>query len=203
MMSLSEKYNKEAIKKMKEKFGYKNDLAVPKIKKVVVNTSFGRLVGGLGKGDAEKIYKPILEDLSLIAGQKPVLTNAKKSISSFKLREGVPIGAKVTLRGKKMNDLLDRLIHIVLPRTRDFAGLEPKSVDIGGNLTLGIKEQIVFPEVSAENVRKIFGLEITTVTNAKTKEEALELFRVLGFPMKKDLSDPPRAGSLEISSPST
>ncbi len=185
-MSLLEKYNKEAIGKMKEKFGYKNNLQVPKIKKVVVNTSFGRVVAGLGKGDAEKIYKPILEDLSLIAGQMPVLTNAKKSISTFKLREGTPIGAKITLRGKKMNDFLDRLIHIVLPRTRDFAGLEPNSIDKGGNLNIGIKEQIVFPEVSAENVRKIFGLEITIVTSAKTKEEALGLFRTLGFPMKKD-----------------
>jgi len=194
MMSLLEKYNKEAIGKMKEKFGYKNNLQVPKIKKVVINTCFGRVVAGLGKGDAEKVYKPILEDLSLIAGQMPILTNAKKSISTFKLREGTPIGAKVTLRGKKMNDFLDRLIHIVLPRTRDFAGLEPNSIDKGGNLNIGIKEQIVFPEVSAENVRKIFGLEITTVTSAKTKEEALELFRALGFPMKKDLSDSASGG---------
>ncbi|MBU3918773.1 50S ribosomal protein L5 [Patescibacteria group bacterium] len=194
MMSLLEKYNKEAIAKMKEKFGFKNDLEVPKIKKVVINTSFGRLVAGLGKGDAEKIYKPMIEDLSLIAGQRPVLTDAKKSISTFKLRQGTPIGAKVTLRGTKMNDFLDRLINIVLPRTRDFAGIEPKSIDGGGNLNIGIKEQIVFPEVSAENVRKIFGLEVTITTSAKTKEEALELFRVLGFPIKKDLSDSASGG---------
>lgn len=186
MMNLAEKYNKEAIKKMKEKFGYNNDFAVPKIKKVIVNTSFGRLTSGLTKSEAEKVYKPIIEDIALIAGQRPVITKAKKSISSFKLREGMPVGAKVTLRGKKMNDLLDRLIHIVLPRTRDFTGLEPKTVDREGNLTIGMKEQIVFPEVSAENVRKIFGLEITTVTSAKTREEALELFRSLGFPIKKD-----------------
>jgi len=186
MMNLAEKYNKEVIKKMKEKFGYNNNFAVPKIKKVVVNTSFGRLTSDLSKSETEKVYKPIIEDLALISGQRPVITKAKKSISSFKLRQGMPVGAKVTLRGKKMNDLLDRLIHIVLPRTRDFAGLEPKTVDREGNLTIGIKEQIVFPEVSAENVRKIFGLEITTVTNAKTREEALELFRSLGFPIKKD-----------------
>jgi len=186
MMNLVEKYNKEVIKKMKEKFGYTNDLAVPKIQKVVLNTSFGRLTSGSTKSESEKIYSPIVEDLALIAGQRPVITEAKKSISAFKLREGMPVGAKVTLRGKKMNDLLGRLIHIVLPRTRDFVGLEPKTVDREGNLSIGIKEQIVFPEVSAENVRKIFGLEITVVTNAKTKEEGLELFRSLGFPIKKD-----------------
>ncbi len=185
MLNLSEKYKKEALQKMKEKFGYKNDLAVPKIKKVIINTGFGRLVGGLGRGEAEKVYKPILEDLALIAGQRPLLTKAKKSISSFKLRQGMPVGAKITLRGKKMNDLLDRLIHIVLPRTRDFAGLEPKAVDQEGNLSIGIREQIVFPEVSAENVGRIFGLELTVVTDAKNREQAIELFKSLGFPLKR------------------
>jgi len=171
---------------MMEKFGYKNPLAVPYIEKVVVNTSFGRLVSGKSRQEAEKASKGILEDLSLMTGQRPILTEAKKSISSFKLRKGTPIGAKVTLRKQKMYDFLERLIHIVLPRVRDFAGLEPGSVDKEGNLTIGIKEHIVFPEVSAEKMKTIFGLEITVVTNAKNKSEGLELFRLLGFPIKSN-----------------
>jgi len=185
MLRLKEKYNKEVIKDLKEKLGFKNDLAVPKIQKVIINTSFGRLVSGLSKNDAEKVYTPIIEDLALIVGQRPVITVAKKSISTFKLRQGMPIGAKATLRGAKMNDMVDRLIHIVLPRTRDFEGIDLKSVDHEGNLTIGVKEHIVFPEVSTEKIRKIFGLEITIVTSAQSKEHAIELFRSLGFPLKK------------------
>jgi large subunit ribosomal protein L5 len=190
MIPLKEKYNKEAIPNLKKEFGYKNNLAAPKIEKVVINTSFGRLVAGESGKESEKIYNSITEDLALITGQKPVLTQARKSISSFKIREGMIIGAKVTLRGKKMYDMLDRLIHIVLPRTRDFVGLDPKIIDEKGNLTLGLKEQIVFPEVDAENVRKIFGLEITIVTNSKNREEAKSLFKYLGFPLKQSLSEP-------------
>jgi len=186
MLRLKEKYTKEAIPQMRERFGYKNTLAVPRIEKVVINTSFGRLVTGKSKQETEKEYKGILDALALIAGQKPVLTKAKKSISGFKLRQGMPVGAKVTLRGQKMYDLLDRLIHIVLPRTRDFAGLEPSSVDKEGNLTIGIKEHIVFPEISAEHIKRIFGLELTVATNAKTRKEGLELFKSLGFPLKKN-----------------
>ena len=171
---------------MMEKLGYKNPLAVPKIEKVVVNTSFGRLIAGKGKQESAKLYEEILKDLALICGQRPVLANARKSISGFKLRQGMPVGANVTLRGQKMYDLLERLIHIVLPRTRDFAGIEPSSVDKEGNLTVGIKEHIVFPEVGAEDVKRIFGLEVTVVTNAKTREEGIQLFRLLGFPIKKD-----------------
>jgi large subunit ribosomal protein L5 len=186
MLRLKEKYKKKAVPAMMEKFGYKNTLAVPQIEKVVINTSFGRLVAGKSKQETEKEYKGILDTLALIAGQKPILTKAKKSISGFKLRKGMPVGANVTLRRQKMYDLLDRLIHIVLPRTRDFSGLEPSSVDKEGNLTIGIKEHIVFPEVSAEDAKRIFGLELTIVTDAKTREEGLELFKSLGFPIKSD-----------------
>ncbi len=174
---------------MKEKFGYKSALAVPRFEKVIVNTSFGRLVAGKTRQESEKIYKDILEDLALLTGQKPILTLAKNSISSFKIREGAPIGAKVTLRKKMMNDFLERLINLVLPRTRDFAGINPKSIDREGNLTIGIKEHIIFPEVSDESVRRVFGLEVTVITNAKNREENLELFKLLGFPIKKSLSE--------------
>ncbi|MEA3452876.1 MAG: 50S ribosomal protein L5 [Patescibacteria group bacterium] len=186
MIGLKEKYNKEAMPAMREKFGYKSNMAVPSIKKVVVNTGFGRLISGKSGKDSEKIYSEILDALVLIVGQKPVLTNSKKSIAGFKLRDGIPVGAKITLRGQKMYDLLERLIFIVLPRTRDFAGLEPTAIDKEGNLTIGIKEHIIFPEIHPEKVRKIFGLEITVVNDAKTKEEGLELFRLLGFPIKKN-----------------
>lgn len=189
MINLKEKYIKEVIPAMKEKFGYKSALAVPRIKKVVINTSFGRLVAGKTKQESEKIYKDILEDLALLTGQKPILTLAKNSISSFKIREGAPIGAKITLRKKMMNDFLERLINLVLPRTRDFAGISPKSIDREGNLTIGIKEHIIFPEVSDEGTRRIFGLEVTVITNARNREENLELFKLLGFPIKKSLSE--------------
>ena len=186
MLRLKEKYEKKAVPMMIEKFGYKNDLAVTKFKKVVINTGFGRLVASKSKQEAEKEQKAILDALALVTGQKPVLTKAKKSISGFKLREGMNVGAKVTLRKQKMYDFLDRLVHIVFPRTRDFAGLEPSSVDKEGNLTIGIKEHVVFPEVSAEDAKRIFGLELTILTNSKTREEGLELFKSLEFPIKKD-----------------
>ena len=179
MDDLKQKYIKEVIPAMKEKFGYKNDLAVAAIKKVVVNTGIGSAVLR-----DEKIQETILKDLALITGQKPVPTLARKAISSFKTRKGMVVGFKITLRGKRMFDFLSRLINTTLPRSRDFRGLEPKSVDNGGNLNIGIKEHIIFPEVSSEEVRRIFGMEITVVTNAKKREEALELFRLLGFPLK-------------------
>jgi len=185
MIGLLEKYQKEAIVKLKEKFGYKNNLAVPKITKAVINTGFGRQVSAKSGEDLKKFIEAVLADLTLISGQRAVKTKAKKSIASFKVREGMIMGAKVTLRGKRMRDFLERLIHIVLPRTRDFRGLNLKSIDKEGNLTLAIKEHIAFPEIMPEKVRDIFGLEITVVTNARSKEEGLELFRLLGFPMKK------------------
>jgi len=184
MLRLKEKYKKEVIPAMQEKFGYKNVMAVPKIEKVVVNTGIGRLVIGKTSEEQKKIYNQILGDLSLICAQKPVLTKAKKSVSGFKLREGMLIGAKVTLRGKRMYDFLERVIHIALPRVRDFRGIDLKCFDKNGNLTIPIKEQTVFPEVSPEKTRILFGLEITVVTSAKKRKEGIELLRLLGFPIK-------------------
>lgn len=181
MSDFKEKYIKEVVAKMKEKFGYKNDLAVAAIEKVIVNTG----IGSKGLGD-KKDQEMISRDLGLITGQKPIPTLAKKAVSAFKVRQGMIIGLKVTLRGRRMFDFLSRLINVVIPRIRDFRGLELKSVDNGGNLTIGIKEHIIFPEISSEEVRRIFGMEITVVTNAKKREEAVELFRLLGFPIKKD-----------------
>jgi len=184
ILKLKEKYKKEVIPDMMEKFGCKNKMAVPKIEKVVVNTGFGRLVAGKTSDEQKKIQDAIFEDLTLICGQRPILTRAKKSISSFKIREGMTIGVKTTLRGKRMNDFLERLIHIVLPRSRDFRGIESKSFDKKRNLTIGIREHIAFPEISPEKAKDIFGLEITVVTTAKTREEGLEMLRLLGFPLK-------------------
>lgn len=175
---IKEKYYKEVIPLMKKKFGYRNDLAVPKIEKVIINS-------GIGKYRQDpKALEEIEQALMMISGQKPVKTLAKKAISAFKIKKGMNIGLMVTLRRKKMYDFLDRLINLVLPRIRDFHGLEPKSVDNSGNLTIGIKEHIVFPEISHEDVHHIFGLEVTVVTTAKTKEEGLELLKLIGFPIK-------------------
>ena len=184
MLSLKEKYQKEVIPQMIENFGYKNALACPKIEKVIINTGFGREIADKTPEEQKRVTEAILKDLSLVSGQKPILTKAKKSISSFKIREGLPIGAKVTLRGKKMDDFLMRLIHIALPRSRDFRGIAPAALDKKGNLTIGIKEHICFPEISPEEVKNIFGLEVTVVTTAKTREEGLELLKLLGFPLK-------------------
>jgi len=184
-ISIKEKYKKNVLPKMKEKFGYQNVMAIPRIKKVVVNTGFGRIIGPKTKDEARKFNEYILSNISAVTGQKPVLTTARKSISSFKLREGSIIGAKVTLRGKKMYDFLEKLINIVLPRSRDFQGVTTKSVDDNGNLNLGIKEHIAFPEISPEKSPIILGLEITIATDAKSKEEGIELLKLLDFPFKK------------------
>jgi large subunit ribosomal protein L5 len=184
MIHLKEKFEKEVIPKMMERFGYKNKMAVPKIEKVIINTGFGRLISGKTSKESEVIVNGILEDLSLISGQKPVLRLAKKSISGFKIHKGMPIGAMVTLRKKRMYDFLERLIHIALPRSRDFKGIDVSSFDKKGNLTIGIKEQISFPEILPERTKIIFGLEVTVVTNAKTREEGIELLKFLGFPIK-------------------
>ena len=185
-MNLKEKYTKEAVPKMMEKFGYKNKMAVPKIDKVVVNTSFGRLISGKSSDEQKKIHKSILDDLSTICGQRLVLTKAKKSIAGFKIRDGMAVGAMVTLRGRKMNDFLERLIHIDLPRTRDFRGIELKSFDKSGNLTIAVKEHIIFPEILPEQAKIIFGFEITVATTAKIREQGIELLRLMGFPIKKN-----------------
>jgi large subunit ribosomal protein L5 len=184
MEKLQEKFKKEVIPAMMQKFGYKNPMAVPSIKKVVLNSSFGKEVVGKSASDREKIQNLITQDLSLIAGQKTNLTKSKKSISGFKLRENLEIGAVVTLRKTKMWDFLERLIYLSLPRSKDFKGIDPKSIDKNGNLSLGFKEHISFPEIFTEKEKTIFGLEITVVTNAKNKEEGLELYKLLGFPMK-------------------
>jgi large subunit ribosomal protein L5 len=184
-MRLKEKYQKEVIPEMMKRFNYESKMAVPKIEKVVVNVGFGKMVSSKLPQERQKIIDAIVNDLSLICAQKPALTKAKKTISGFKVREGEIIGAKVTLRKQRMYDFLERLIHIALPRSRDFQGISISSFDEKGNLTIGIREHIAFPEVSPEKVKFIFPFEITIVTNAKSREEAIALFELLGFPIKK------------------
>mgnify|MGYP001563284286 CR=1 FL=1 len=176
---LQEKYKKEAVPAMQARFGLKNKMAAPRILKVTLNS-------GIGKWRQEqKVIDEIEKDMTIIAGQKAVFTLAKKAISSFKTRIGQPLGLRVTLRGRRMYDFLDHLISLALPRTRDFRGLAKKSVDSEGNLNIGIKEQIVFPEISHENVKTIFGFEVAVTTSAKNQEEGIELFKLLGFPIEK------------------
>ena len=185
MLRLREKYQKEVIPVLKKEFHYKNDLAVPAIEKVVVNTSFGRKIGA-EKGDRQKKMMAAIErDLSLITGQKPALRKAKKSIAGFHLREGMPVGFQVTLRGRRMYDFLERIIYLTFPRTRDFRGITEKSLDKQGNLTLGFAEQLVFPEMSAEEERGAFGLAVTVVTTTKDREKAKRLLSLIGFPFEK------------------
>lgn len=178
MNRLKEKYVKEAVSAMKEKFGYKNDLAAPQIEKVVVNTGFNP-----GLKD-EKNQQAMAQDLAMLTGQKPSLRQARQAIAGFKIRKGMPVGLAATLRGTRMYDFLDRLISIALPRSRDFRGLPEKNIDKNGNLNIGVKEQIIFPEISAESSRGIFGLQIVVKTTAKNHEEGLTLFKLLGFPIR-------------------
>ncbi len=185
MINLKKKYIEKVIPEMIKKFGYKNVMAVPKIEKVIINTGFGRRISGKTSDEQKKIQKSIINDLGLITGQTCILTKAKKSISGFKLREGTAVGAKVTLRRKRMHDFLDRIIHVVFPRGRDFQGISIKSIDESGNLTFAIKEHITFPEIEPEKAKNIFGLEVSVVTTTKNKEQGLELLRLLGFPIKK------------------
>jgi large subunit ribosomal protein L5 len=185
MFNLKEKYQKEIIFAMMNKFGYKNKMAVPKIEKTIINTGFGKIISGKTSDEQKKIQEAVLNDLGLITGQKPILNKAKKSIAAFKVRQGMSVGAMVTLRKKKMFDFLDRLIHIVFPRTRDFQGIPIKSFDKKGNLTIAVKEHIVFPEIMPEKIKSIFGLEVTVTTTAKRKEEGIELLSLMGFPIKK------------------
>lgn len=178
MSELLKKYRKEVVPMLQKELSIKNPHAVPHVTKVVVNIGVGRVA------KEEKIIEQIVADLALITGQKPVATVAKKAIASFKTREGMVIGYKVTLRGNRMYDFLERLLKIALPRTRDFRGLSIRSIQ-DGTLTIGVKEHIVFPEVSTENVRNIFSFEITIVTTAKNKQNAEALFKGLGFPFAK------------------
>ncbi len=177
-MKFMAKKTESILQKLQKELGIKNILALPRIEKVVVNVGLGRAIKD------EKFLAVALHDLGLITGQKPKVTLAKKSIASFKTREGVAIGAMVTLRGKRMRDFIARLVNIALPRTRDFRGIGVKSLDKNNNLTIGIKEHIVFPEVSGEEIKNIFGFEVTLVVKAKSKEEALALYKALGFPIR-------------------
>jgi len=186
MIGLKEKYKKEVVAELQKKFGYTSHMAVPRIEKVVVNTGFGRLIATRTGEEHAKTLAAIISDLSAIAGQHAQLTNARHSIAGFKLRQGSPVGAKVTLRGSRMYDFLDRFIHVVLPRSRDFRGLDSSVIDKRGNFSFGIREHIFFPEISPEKAKDIIGLQVTVTTNAKSREESLELFRLLGFPLKHD-----------------
>jgi large subunit ribosomal protein L5 len=176
---LKKKYQKEVVPALMKKFGYKNIMEVPKIEKIVVNMGVGEAVQNI------KALENAMNDLALITGQKPSVRRAKRSEAGFKLRKGMPIGAKVTLRRDRMWDFLDRLISIALPRVRDFKGLSPKSFDGRGNYNFGLEEQTVFPEIDYDKVDKIRGMNITIVTTAETDEEAKALLELLGFPFRK------------------
>ena len=178
MNRLKEKYDNEIVPSLKEKFNYTSVMQVPKLNKIVVN---------IGCGDAShnsKLLEAALNDLTLITGQKPVVTKAHKSIAGFKLREGQPIGVKVTLRGENMYAFLEKLIKIALPRVRDFRGVSPKSFDGKGNFTMGVKEQLIFPEINYDDVLKVRGMDIVIVTTAKSNDEARSLLKAFGMPFR-------------------
>ena len=173
---LKEKYEKEVVPALMEKFGYKNIMEVPKLDKIVLN---------MGVSEAKenpKVLESAVHDMQTISGQKPIVTRAKKSIANFKLRENMPIGCKVTLRKQKMYDFADKLMNVALPRVRDFRGISDKSFDGRGNYSIGIKEQLIFPEIEYDKIDKVRGMDIIFVTTAKTDEEARELLRFLGMP---------------------
>lgn len=178
MARLYEVYKQEISPKLMEKFQYKNVMQVPKLDKIIVNIGVGEAIQN------PKALDGAVNDLSIITGQKPIVTKAKKSIAGFKLREGMPIGCKVTLRGDRMYEFLDKLINIVLPRVRDFRGISPQAFDGRGNYSLGIKEQTIFPEIEYDKIDKIRGMEVVIVTTAKTDEEARELLRSMGMPFR-------------------
>jgi len=178
--NLLQTYRKEVMPAMQKKFGIENVMAVPKIDKVVINVGIGKVTK-----DAKFVEK-VVRDLSLLSGQKPIFRKAKKSISGFKSREGMNIGLVVTLRGKKMYDFIDRFIHVALPRSKDFRGIDAKNFDKTGILNFGVKEHSIFPEIHYENLKDIFSLQVTIVTNSKKREEGMELLKLLGFPIKKD-----------------
>mgnify|MGYP001772930446 FL=1 len=180
MARLKEKYKKEVVPALSKEFGIKNPMAIPKLEKIVINMGLGEAISN------PKVLDVAIEELKAITGQKPVITKAKKSIASFKLRQGMSIGAMVTLRGDRMYEFLDRLISIALPRVRDFKGLSPKSFDGRGNYTLGIREQIIFPEVDFNKVDKIRGMNISIVTTAKNDELGFALLKALGMPFRKN-----------------
>jgi large subunit ribosomal protein L5 len=179
MNRLLEKYRNEITPALMEKFNYSSIMESPKVSKIVINIGVGDAVAN------PKVLDDAVSELTLITGQKPLVTRAKKSIATFKLREGMPIGCKVTLRGDRMYDFLDKLITIALPRVRDFRGVNPKGFDGRGNYTLGVKEQLIFPEINYDKVSKIRGMDIVFVTTANTDQEAFELLKLFGMPFRK------------------
>ena len=179
MARLKETYKNEIMGAMTAKFGYKNQMQVPKIEKIVINMGVGEAK------DNAKVLENAVGDMQTISGQKPIITKAKKSVAAFKLREGMPIGCKVTLRGEKMYEFLDRLVNISLPRVRDFRGVSATAFDGRGNYALGIKEQLIFPEIEYDKVDKVRGMDVIIVTTAKTDEEARELLTQFGMPFQK------------------
>jgi large subunit ribosomal protein L5 len=179
MSDIKTRYREDIVPAMMKTFNYSNVMQVPRLEKVVINMGLGEAL------ENARVLDTSIEELSTITGQKPVLTRARKSIANFKLREGNPIGCRVTLRRKRMNDFLYRLLNIALPRVRDFKGVSPRGFDGRGNYTLGVREQLIFPEISYDDVEKIKGMNITIVTSAKTDEEAKELLALLGVPFRK------------------
>ena len=179
MTRLKEKYNNEIVAAMQKKFGYKNVMQVPKLDKIVINMGVGEAK------DNAKALESAVRDMEIIAGQKPVVTKVKKSVANFKIREGLAIGCKVTLRGDKMYEFADRLISLALPRVRDFRGVNPNAFDGRGNYALGVKEQLIFPEIEYDKVDKVRGMDVIFVTTAKTDEEARELLTQFGMPFSK------------------
>ena len=179
MARLNDKYKEEIVPALKEKFQYNNIMEVPKLVKVVVNMGLGEAIAN------PKALDAAVGDMTQITGQKPIVTKAKKSVAAFKVREGMSIGCKVTLRGEKMYEFCDRLVSVALPRVRDFKGVSTKAFDGRGNYTLGLKEQLIFPEIEYDKIDKVRGMEICFVTSAKTDEEARELLRLMGMPFAK------------------
>ena len=179
MNRLHEKYNNVVREELQKQFNYTSSMEIPKIEKIVVNMGLGDAVSN------SKVLDDAIEELKLITGQKPISTKAKKSIANFKLREGMPIGAKVTLRGERMYEFLDKLVSIALPRVRDFHGISSKSFDGRGNYTCGVKEQLIFPEINFDKVKKVRGMDIVIVTTAKSDEEGRTLLTLMGMPFNK------------------
>jgi len=179
MNRLREKYENSVKAELVNKFNYKSPMQIPAINKIIINVGVGEAVSN------SKVIDDVVEELTLITGQKPIVTKAKKSIANFKLREGMPIGAKVTLRGERMYEFFDKLVSITLPRVRDFRGVNNKSFDGRGNYTLGIKEQLIFPEIDFDKIKKVRGMDICIVTTANTDEEGRTLLKLMGMPLKK------------------
>jgi large subunit ribosomal protein L5 len=179
MMRLKERYKKEIVPQLKKELSRDNNLLIPRLSKVVINVGFGK------HGNEKEFMASVAKTLTAISGQKPVFTKSKKSISAFKLREGMTIGAMVTLRGDRMYDFIDKLINVTFPRVRDFRGLDDKAIDKTGNFSIGFKENSAFPEMKAEDIENVHGLEVVISSTAKNREDGLALYNAIGFPFKK------------------